>query len=92
MSETSASKPGPDVPEPPNPPEPPKPAKPVARPTAFDASKQARITDPQAMKALAHPARMAVFDYLAVRRLQGYDGATATEIAEGAGATPSAMS
>lgn len=51
-----------------------------------------RITDPERMKALAHPARMAVFDYLAKRRAEGFDGATATEIAEVAGMTPSAMS
>lgn len=44
------------------------------------------------MKALAHPARMAVFDYLGSRRVEGYDGATATEIAEVADITPSAMS
>jgi DNA-binding transcriptional ArsR family regulator len=51
-----------------------------------------RITDPERMKALAHPARMAVFDFLARRRAEGFDGATATEIAEVAGMTPSAMS
>jgi len=44
------------------------------------------------MKALAHPARIAVFDFLGTRRIQGFDGATATEIAEVAGMTPSAMS
>ncbi|RRR99847.1 MarR family transcriptional regulator [Glycomyces terrestris] len=44
------------------------------------------------MKALAHPARMAVFDFLGTRRVQGFDGATATEISEVAGMTPSAMS
>ncbi|WP_156926236.1 helix-turn-helix domain-containing protein [Glycomyces arizonensis] len=44
------------------------------------------------MKALAHPARMAVFDFLGTRRIQGFDGATATEIAEVVGMTPSAMS
>ncbi len=51
-----------------------------------------KISDPERMKALAHPARMAVFDHLALRRTQGHDGATATEIAEVAGMTPSAMS
>lgn len=51
-----------------------------------------RITDPERMKALAHPARMTVFDFLAGRRVEGFDGATATEIAEVAGMTPSAMS
>jgi DNA-binding transcriptional ArsR family regulator len=51
-----------------------------------------KITDPERMKALAHPARMAVFDFLAGQRAAGIDGATATEIAEVAGMTPSAMS
>jgi DNA-binding transcriptional ArsR family regulator len=51
-----------------------------------------KITDPERMKALAHPARMAVFDFLATRKVQGFEGATATEIAESAGMTPSAMS
>lgn len=45
------------------------------------------LTDPRAIRALAHPARLAVLDALA-------DGAelTATECAERAGASPSAMS
>ncbi|WP_198586937.1 ArsR/SmtB family transcription factor [Glycomyces xiaoerkulensis] len=51
-----------------------------------------RITDPERMKALAHPARLEVFNFLSRRRLQGFEGATATEIAEAAGMTPSAMS
>lgn len=51
-----------------------------------------KITDPERMKALAHPARMAVFDFLAGQRVAGFEGATATEIAEVAGMTPSAMS
>jgi DNA-binding transcriptional ArsR family regulator len=51
-----------------------------------------KITDPERMKALAHPARMAVFDFLGGRKAAGSDGATATEIAEVAGMTPSAMS
>lgn len=51
-----------------------------------------KISDPERMRALAHPARMTVFDYLGSRRIQGFDGATATEIAEVAGMTPSAMS
>ena len=46
-----------------------------------------RISDPQIMRALAHPARLAVLDQLA-------DGgtATATECARTAGLSPSAMS
>lgn len=45
------------------------------------------LSDPAAVKALAHPARLVVIDAL-------YDGAvlTATECAERAGVTPSAMS
>ncbi|GAA1661690.1 hypothetical protein GCM10009830_03570 [Glycomyces endophyticus] len=72
----------PDLPVPPVPPEPPR---------KLDMD-HVKITDPERMKALAHPARMAVFDYLAKRRAAGFDGATATEIAEVAGMTPSAMS
>ena len=45
------------------------------------------LTDPRAIKALAHPARLAVIDELfAGRQL------TATECAEIAGLSPSAMS
>ncbi|MFG2597922.1 ArsR/SmtB family transcription factor [Streptomyces sp. NPDC048462] len=45
------------------------------------------ITDPQAMRALAHPVRLAILDHL--RR----DGpATATELSPGVGATPSVTS
>jgi len=49
--------------------------------------KQVVITDPQAIRALAHPARQVVIDEL-------YNGKvlTATECAELAGLTPSAMS
>jgi DNA-binding transcriptional ArsR family regulator len=106
MSETPASHPDaeppesvPAPPEPPtppgppaaSPPEPPTPPGPPAAPRPF-AEDHVKITDPERMKALAHPARMAVFDFLAERRVQGFDGATATEIAEVAGMTPSAMS
>ena len=73
------------VPVPPVPPAPPAPPPPFSK-------ERVDITDPERMKALAHPARMAVFDFLATRRVQGADGATATEIAEVAGMTPSAMS
>ncbi|MCH7229276.1 helix-turn-helix domain-containing protein [Glycomyces sp. L485] len=83
MPETSASNADPDLPDPPKPP---------ARPVEVTDPERVRITDPERMKALAHPARIAVFDYLAARRVQGYDGATATEMAEVAGMTPSAMS
>lgn len=88
MPETPASNAVPEPPEPPRPPGAPKPPSPPEphRP------KGERITDPERMKALAHPARMAVFDFLGTRRIQGFDGATATEIAEVADMTPSAMS
>lgn len=76
-----------ELPQPPAPPVPPDPS----RPRKFDMD-HVKITDPERMKALAHPARMAVFDFLAKRRAEGFDGATATEIAEVAGMTPSAMS
>ena len=45
------------------------------------------LSDPKAMRALAHPARLAILNRL------GVDGsATATEVAEVAGITPSAAS
>jgi DNA-binding transcriptional ArsR family regulator len=46
-----------------------------------------KITDPRAMRALAHPARLAIMEHLA---LQG--PATATECAEVTGLSPSACS
>ncbi|MGC5017214.1 ArsR/SmtB family transcription factor [Micromonospora sp. DT47] len=46
------------------------------------------ISDPQVMRALAHPARLAIMEYLS--SLEG--GATATECAEIAGLSPSATS
>ncbi|MEV6260764.1 helix-turn-helix domain-containing protein [Streptomyces sp. NPDC051784] len=45
------------------------------------------ITDPQAMRALAHPVRLAILD-----RLQRYGPATATRLAPHVGATPSVTS
>ncbi|SDD55499.1 Helix-turn-helix domain-containing protein [Glycomyces harbinensis] len=75
---------------PPAVPMPPAPPTPPARGKRFP--EQEKISDPERMKALAHPARMAVFDFLGTRRVQGFDGATATEIADVAGMTPSAMS
>jgi len=77
----------PGIPVPPVPPVPPSGA-----PKGKQFPDQEKISDPERMKALAHPARMAVFDFLAARRAQGFDGATATEISEVAGMTPSAMS
>lgn len=71
-------------PDPPVPPEPPR--------EGYFNERQERISDPERMRALAHPARMAVFDYLGARRVEGFDGATATEIAKVAGMSPSAMS
>lgn len=69
------------------------PAAPLPPPAPRPVDKEhVKITDPERMKALAHPARMAVFDFLAAQRVSGADGATATEIAEVAGMTPSAMS
>jgi DNA-binding transcriptional ArsR family regulator len=70
---------------------PPSPPEPPAPPRLTD-DDHVKITDPERMKALAHPARMAVFDFLAEQRVSGHEGATATEIAEVAGMTPSAMS
>ncbi|RLP93252.1 helix-turn-helix transcriptional regulator [Micromonospora sp. CV4] len=46
------------------------------------------ISDPQVMRALAHPARIAIMEYLSSRD----DGGTATECAEIAGLSPSATS
>ncbi|MFU8851738.1 ArsR/SmtB family transcription factor [Micromonospora sp. SL1-18] len=53
-------------------------------------SEQRRVTisDPQVMRALAHPARMAIMEHLST--LEG--GATATECAEIGGLSPSATS
>ncbi|MDM4722061.1 helix-turn-helix domain-containing protein [Micromonospora sp. WMMA1363] len=46
------------------------------------------ISDPQVMRALAHPARISIMEYLSTRA----DGATATESAEIVGLSPSATS
>ncbi len=45
------------------------------------------ITDPQAMRALAHPVRLAILE-----RLQRHGPATATQLAPDVGATPSVTS
>jgi DNA-binding transcriptional ArsR family regulator len=45
------------------------------------------ITDPQAMRALAHPVRLAALSYL-----QGHSPATATQLSEHVGASPSVTS
>jgi DNA-binding transcriptional ArsR family regulator len=45
------------------------------------------ITDPQALRALAHPVRLAILD-----RLQRYGPATATQLSPHVGATPSVLS
>jgi DNA-binding transcriptional ArsR family regulator len=45
------------------------------------------LTDPQAMRALAHPARLAILD-----RLRRHGPATATELSPDVGATPSVTS
>ncbi|MBB5939340.1 ArsR/SmtB family transcription factor [Streptomyces zagrosensis] len=45
------------------------------------------ITDPQAMRALAHPVRLAILDHL-----QRHGPATATQLAPNVGATPSVTS
>lgn len=101
MPETSASNPGgdrlpaPKPPKPPKAPKPPKPPKPLNEAGSDEllpGYETVDLRDAESMKALAHPARMAVFDFLGTRRIQGFDGATATEIAEVAGMTPSAMS
>ncbi|MEU4677524.1 metalloregulator ArsR/SmtB family transcription factor [Micromonospora sp. NPDC023737] len=47
-----------------------------------------RISDPQVMRALAHPARLAIMEHLSALQ----EGATATESAEVAGLSPSATS
>ena len=57
------------------------------RKKAAAAPKPVKITDPRAIRALAHPARMAVIEEL----YQGHE-LTATECAEIAGLSPSAMS
>ncbi|MFC7589001.1 ArsR/SmtB family transcription factor [Nonomuraea antimicrobica] len=45
------------------------------------------LSDPMAMRALAHPARLSILQWLGLE-----DSATATEVAEHAGITPSAAS
>ncbi|GAA3414678.1 ArsR/SmtB family transcription factor [Streptosporangium vulgare] len=52
-----------------------------------EASGRKSLTDPTAMRALAHPARLAILN-----RLQAEGACTATEVAEVVGITPSAAS
>ncbi|MFE9691649.1 ArsR/SmtB family transcription factor [Micromonospora sp. NPDC005806] len=55
---------------------------------AHPEQRRVTISDPQVMRALAHPARMAIMEHLST--VEG--GATATECAEIAGLSPSATS
>src|SRR6478672_6690737 len=52
-----------------------------------DADRNIRITDPRALRALAHPGRNRILE-----RLQLYGPATATECAQAAGMSPSGCS
>ncbi|MEU8385117.1 metalloregulator ArsR/SmtB family transcription factor [Streptosporangium sp. NPDC048865] len=52
-----------------------------------EAPRRISLTDPKAMRALAHPARLAILN-----RLQAEGPCTATEVAEVVGVTPSAAS
>jgi DNA-binding transcriptional ArsR family regulator len=52
------------------------------------ADEQAKISDPAVMRALAHPARLAILEHLGMNEA----GATATECAEVVGLSPSATS
>jgi len=86
-TEPSEPEPEPSGPEPePDEPEPePEPSKPEPEPGSTE--NPLEITDPRALRALAHPARLAILQHLAL------DGpATATECAEVAGLSPSACS
>lgn len=51
-------------------------------------AERAKISDPAVMRALAHPARLEILEYLSLAK----EGATATECAEVVGLSPSAMS
>jgi len=63
------------------------PAAPGAAPAACAPGNPLQLTDPRMMRALAHPARIAIWQFL------GLEGpATATECAEVAGLSPSACS
>jgi DNA-binding transcriptional ArsR family regulator len=55
--------------------------------TSDDAKERVKFSDPEIIRALAHPARTAVLDYLGTAQ-----EATATECAKVAGLSPSAMS
>lgn len=71
----------------PTPPAPQLPAAPGAAPAACAPGNPLQLTDPRMMRALAHPARIAIWQFL------GLEGpATATECAEVAGLSPSACS
>jgi DNA-binding transcriptional ArsR family regulator len=59
----------------------------VSRAPAGSAENPLEITDPRAMRALAHPARLAILQHLIIE-----GPATATECAEVAGLSPSACS
>jgi DNA-binding transcriptional ArsR family regulator len=59
----------------------------TSKPPAEHEQRQITITDAARMRALAHPARLALLD-----RLQVSGAATATECAEGVGLSPSATS
>lgn len=87
-SEGSKEPAPPEAPSPPEPPEPPT-LNDRLRKIAPDAR---RITDPEYMRVMAHPARMKVIDYLSALRLRGTAGATATDISTVTELSPSAMS
>lgn len=93
MPETNASEGSKE----PAPPEAPSPPKPPDSPKLSDrmetiAPGSRKITDPEYMRVMAHPARMKVIDYLSGLRLRGPTGATATEISAVTELSPSAMS
>jgi len=73
---------------PPSPAGRPQPANSPSEPGAAGSFEQPlKVTDPRAMRALAHPARIAIMQHLAIE-----GPATATECAEVAGLSPSACS
>jgi hypothetical protein len=68
-------------------PEPGMPGRPEGGPEPGMPGNPVRLTDPKMMRALAHPARIAIWTHIAMR-----GPATATECAEVAGLSPSACS
>jgi DNA-binding transcriptional ArsR family regulator len=60
----------------------------LSRPGVTPEPLRVKITDPQVMRALAHPARLAILEHLSSTGLS----ATATELAEVVGLSPSATS